>query len=63
MVLRLSERWQEYCTFQHENDVPWTNNATEQAIGRMKMRSRTVRGYKTWTGMQTGMLLAGTNWF
>jgi transposase-like protein len=63
LVLRLSERWQEYCTFQHEPEVPWTNNATEQAIGRMKMRVRTVRGYKTWKGMQAGLLLAGTNWF
>ncbi len=63
LVLRLSERWEEYCTFQHEGEVPWTNNVTEQAIGRMKMRARTVRGYKTWAGMQTGLLLAGTNWF
>jgi hypothetical protein len=63
MLLRLSERWGEYCTFQHEAEVPWTNNATEQAIGRMKMRARTVRGYKTWAGMQTGLLLAGTNWY
>ncbi len=63
LVLRLSERWGDYCTFQHEGDIPWTNNVTEQAIGRMKMRARTVRAYKTWAGMQTGLLLAGTNWF
>ncbi len=63
LVLRLSERWEEYGTFQHEKDIPWTNNATEQAIGRMKMRARTVRGYKTWAGMQTGLLLAGTKWY
>jgi hypothetical protein len=24
------------------------------------MRARTVRGYKTWPGMEMGMLLAGT---
>jgi hypothetical protein len=24
--------------------LPWTNNATQRAIGRMKMRARTVRG-------------------
>lgn len=60
LVLRLSQRWGEYCTFQHEGQVPWTNNATEQAIGRMKMRARTVRGYKNWAGMQAGLLLAGT---
>ena len=63
LVLRLSQRWEEYCTFQHEADIPWTNNVTEQAIGRMKMRARTVRGYKTWAGMQTGLLLAGARWF
>lgn len=60
LLLRLSQRWQSYCTFQGEPQVPWTNNATEQAIGRMKMRARTVRGYKTWNGMQTGLLLAGS---
>jgi len=31
--------------------VPWTNNPTEQVIGRMKMRARTVRGYKNCEGM------------
>lgn len=62
LLLRLSERWGEYCTFQHEGEVPWTNNATEQVIGRMKMRARTVRGYKNWKGMRAGLLLAGTDW-
>lgn len=60
LLLHLSERWEDYCTFQHDGEVPWTNNATEQAIGRMKMRARTVRGYKNWKGMQAGLLLAGT---
>jgi LmbE family N-acetylglucosaminyl deacetylase len=46
-----------------EPDVPWTNNATEAAIGRMKMRARTVRGYKSWQGMQTGLLLAASSNF
>jgi transposase-like protein len=61
LLWRLSQAWQSYCTFQHEPDVPWTNNATEQAIGRMKMRARTVRGYKTWPGMHNGFLIAGSN--
>ncbi len=60
LVLRLGEAWSSYCTFQSEPAVPWTNNATERAIGRMKMRARTVRGYKTWPGMQSGLLLAGS---
>lgn len=58
LLLRLSQDWQNYCTFQSEPEIPWTNNATEQAIGRMKMRARTVRGYKSWSGMQSGLLLA-----
>jgi hypothetical protein len=41
--------------------VTRTNNGTELVIGRMKMLARTVRGYKTWPGIQTGLMLAGTN--
>ena len=59
LLLRLSEDWSRYCTFQSEPLVPSTNNATERAIGRMKMRARTVRGYKSWPGMQSGLILAG----
>lgn len=60
LILRLSQHWQSYCTFQSEPQIPWTNNATEQAIGRMKMRARTVRGYKSWQGMQAGLMLAAS---
>jgi transposase-like protein len=60
LLVRLSRDWHSYCTFQSEPEVPWTNNATERAIGRMKMRARTVRGYKSWQGMQSGLMLAGT---
>lgn len=60
LLLRLSRDWHLYCTFQSEPEVPWTNNATERAIGRMKMRARTVRGYKSWRGMESGLMLAGT---
>lgn len=59
LLLRLNQDWQRYCTFQSEPEVPWTNNPTEQVIGRMKMRARTVRGYKSWQGMQAGLMLAG----
>jgi transposase-like protein len=60
LLLRLSQDWHRYCPFQSEPAVPWTNNSTERAIGRMKMRARTVRGYKSWMGMQSGLILAGT---
>ncbi|HEX2991702.1 MAG TPA: transposase [Anaerolineales bacterium] len=61
LLLRLSQDWSCYCTFQSEPLVPWTNNATERLIGSMKMRARTVRGYKSWPGMHSGLLLAATN--
>ena len=60
LLIRLSEAWDNYCTFYSDPEIPWTNNGSEQVIGRMKMRARTVRGYKTWPGMQTGLILAGT---
>ena len=63
LLVRLSQRWTSFCTFQGEPQVPWTTNATEHGIGRMKMRARTVRGYKSWGGMQTGLLLIGAHWF
>jgi hypothetical protein len=59
-LLRLSDPWQSYCTFQSEPEVPWPNNSTQRAIGRMKMRARTVRGYISWPVMQSGFFLAGT---
>jgi len=60
LLIRLSENWSGFCAFYSDPAIPWTNNGTEQVIGRMKMRARTVRGYKTWPGMQTGLMLAGT---
>jgi transposase-like protein len=60
LLIRLSEHWPTYRVFDWDKDVPWTNNATEQAIGRMKMRSRTVRGYKSWQGMWAGLMLSGS---
>lgn len=58
LLLRLSQHWANYRIFTWQNDVPWTNNGTEQVIGRMKMRSRTVRGYKSRNGMLAGLLVA-----
>jgi transposase-like protein len=60
LLIRLSEHWASYRVFTWQNEVPWTNNGTEQTIGRMKMRSRTVRGYKSWQGMEAALLLAGS---
>ncbi len=62
LLIRLSENWASYRVFDWQEDVPWTNNGTEQVIGRMKMRSRTVRGYKTEDGMLNGLLSAASGW-
>lgn len=59
LLIRLSENWHRYRVFDWQPDVPWTNNGTEQIIGKMKMRSRTVRGYKSTRGMLGALLLAG----
>lgn len=60
LLVRLSDHWAYYRVFDWQKEVPWTNNGSERAIGRMKMRARTVRGYKNWSGMQNGLFLAGT---
>jgi transposase-like protein len=59
LLVRLAENWARYRVFDWQGDVPWTNNLAEQAIGRMKMRARTVRGYKNWPGMASGLMSAG----
>jgi transposase-like protein len=58
LLIRLSESWQRYTTFFHDAAIPWTNNLSEQAIGRFKMRARTVRGYKSPSGMLNGLLVS-----
>lgn len=53
LVLHLSEHWSEYRLYQERTDVPRTNNRTEQAIGRWRTRSRSVRGFKSARGWQS----------
>jgi transposase-like protein len=60
LLVRLAQDWAKYRLFDTDPGVPWTNNGTERAIGRMKMRARTVRGYQTWPGMENALLLSGT---
>jgi hypothetical protein len=60
LLIRLSEKWARYLTFFSDPAIPWTNNPTEQAIGRMKMRAKSVRGYKTSSGMLNGLLVSST---
>ncbi|WP_322506594.1 hypothetical protein [Anaerolinea sp.] len=60
LLLRLSEHWPTFRVFDWDKEVPWSNNGTERAIGRMQMRSRTVRGYKSWLGLKAAFLLIGS---
>jgi transposase-like protein len=60
LIIRLSDNWARFRVFDWQENVPWTNNPTEQDICKMKMRSRTVRGYKNWKGMFSGLLVAGS---
>lgn len=60
LLIRLSENWAHYRVFDWHKDVPWTNNLTEQVICRMKLRSRTVRSYKSKPGMLHGLLVAAS---
>ena len=59
LIIRLAENWARFRVFDWQAGVPWTNNPTEQVIGKMKMRARTVRGYKNWSGMASGLMVAG----
>lgn len=36
LLLRLSESWEKYTSFLHDPGVRWTNNRTQQAIGRIE---------------------------
>jgi len=60
LLIRLSEHWANYRLFDWQTDVPWTNNGSEQVIGRMKIRSRTVRGYKSKDGMLNALMVTGS---
>jgi len=58
MAIRLSQNWAAYRLYQERSGVPTTNNGTEQAIGRWRVRSRSVRGYKSWAGVVAGFMLS-----
>jgi len=58
-IIRIAENRARFRVFDWQPEVPWTNNSTEQVIGKMKMSARTVRGYKTWSGMTSGLMTAG----
>lgn len=61
LLLRLSDNWRSYRRFLQREDVPATNNATERAIGRWRLRSRSVRGFKSWTGLVNAFTLCNAS--
>ncbi len=62
LILRLSRDWERYVEFYSDPGIPWTNNRTEQVIGRFKSRARRVRGYKTGRGLEMGSIVASQFW-
>jgi transposase-like protein len=60
LLLRLSDNWSSYRIFLEQDDVPATNNATERAIGRWRIRSRSVRGFKSWSGLVNAFVLCNS---
>jgi transposase-like protein len=60
LVVDLVQRWPALVYHHGRPWVPATNNRTEQAIGKSKVRFKTVRGFKSMAGMLAGVAL--TQW-
>lgn len=60
LVIDLIGRWPALVYHQERPWVPATNNRTEQAIGKSKVRFKTVRGFKSVAGALAGIAL--TQW-
>ena len=60
LILRLHENWDKYTLDQRDPSVPSTNNGTERAIGRWRVRSRSTRGFKSWAGLEAAFLACGS---
>ena len=60
LVVDLLQRWPSLVFHQGRAGVPATNNRTEQAIGKSKVRFKTARGFKSVGGTLAGIAL--TQW-
>jgi transposase-like protein len=62
LTLELSEKWHKVRLYlgHPELKLDGTNNATERAISKSKVRYKTMRGYKSTEGMSNGVAL--TQW-
>jgi hypothetical protein len=59
LILRLHDKWEKYSLDQLRGDVSPTNNATERAIGKWRLRSHSTRGFKSWAGLEAAFLVCG----
>ena len=62
LVVELCEKWRSLVCHRRVSGMPQTNNCTERAIGRSKVRYKTVRGYKSEEGMMNGLGLTQWVW-
>ena len=62
LVVELSEKWRSLTCHCRVSGMPQTNNCTERAIGRSKIRYKTVRGYESEEGMLKGLGLTQWVW-
>lgn len=60
LVVDLLGRWPALVCHRRRAGVPTTNNRTEQAIGKSKVRFKTARGFKSLAGALAGVAL--TQW-
>jgi transposase-like protein len=60
LIVDLIQRWPALVYHRDRPWVPTTNNRTEQAIGKSKVRFKTVRGFKSVAGALAGIAL--TQW-
>ena len=62
LTLELWNKWQKLLLYlrKPELEMDGTNNATERAIGKSKVRYKTMRGHKSVDGMKNGIAL--TQW-
>ncbi len=62
LVVELCEKWRSLTCHIRVRGMPQTNNCTERAIGRSKIRYKTARGYKSEEGMMNGPGLTQWVW-
>ncbi len=62
LVVELCEKWMSLLYRRRVMGIPQANNCTERAIGRSKVRHKTVRGYKSVDGMMSGLRLTQWIW-